>query len=126
VVSNNEEVKRKVKRVITVLVLLVVKPKDSKLINQTLSILQTMWSSLEEDGFALDSAPDFHVTVTVTVDRAGLGADWAWNIERRTSAEGFESFRTGNQRSLDDCAAAINRVLDDYRSSRPDLAQARP
>ena len=124
-VSNNEEVKKKVKHVITVIVLVVVKPRDSELSYQTLSILQTMWSSLKEDGFALEPAhADFDVTVTVA--RGGLGVDWAWNIEKRTSTGDLEEFKAGNQSSLADCARAVNTVLDDYRSSRPDLAQARP
>ncbi len=57
-VSNNEEVKKKVKHVINVGVLLVVKPEDSELSHQTLSILQTMWASLESDGFELEPSDD--------------------------------------------------------------------
>jgi S1-C subfamily serine protease len=123
-VSNNEEAKRKAKHVITVIVSLEAEPTDSEFVDMTMLMFETMWSSLEEDGFLLDpSNPDFHVTLT----RLGLGDhEWTWNIQERTSAGDLQTFKAGKESSLADCATAINKVLDDYRSSRPDLAQARP
>lgn len=123
-VSNSEEVKNKVKHVITVGVLFVAITESlSDLITPS---LQTMWRSLERDGFELDPSADSDFWVTVTAARRDSGVDWSWRIEKRTSTGNLIQFRWGNQNSLADCASAVNRELDDYRRSQPNLAQAKP